>query len=208
MCKFPSLTFETRSRRDQLHQPKHTRRRKVTESAVVPNACNQAQGSCQITSGVSSAQCLDTPKRQSGSIRKRNAETYSDAVASSSKGLLESPLIQVTEKCKIQAEGASTPASKEFNSADVSGDVPLPPDVDTPKAIQEGSSCPSSPSPSLHLLVARPCTPPHNQPPDILVADTPERDYGVKVTWRRRRGLMLLLLERGHLTNSGTLIPS
>ncbi|XP_062299989.1 RAD9, HUS1, RAD1-interacting nuclear orphan protein 1 [Scomber scombrus] len=208
VCKFPSLTFETRSRRDQPHQPKHTRRRKATESAVVPDAGNQPLGSCQITSGVSSAQCLDTPKRQSASIRKRSAGTYCDGAASLSRCLDKPPPIQVTEKCRIRAEGASTPASKEFSSADVSTEVFLPPDVDTPKAIQEESSCPSSPSPALHLLLARPCTPPHNQPPDILVADTPERDYGVKVTWRRRKGLMLLSIERGHLSNSDALIPS
>ncbi|XP_044199329.1 RAD9, HUS1, RAD1-interacting nuclear orphan protein 1 [Thunnus albacares] len=204
VCKFPSLTFETRSR-DQPHQPRHTRRKKATESAVVPDAGNQPPRSCQNTSAVSSAQCLDTPKRQLATIRKGNVETYSSGVASSSRCLDESPPIQVTGKCRIPADRASTPASKEFSTTDVSS-VCSPPDVDTPKAVQEESSCPSSPS--VHSLLAQPCTPPCNQPPDILVADTPERDYGVKVTWRRRRGLMLLLKERGHLSDSDALIPS
>ncbi|KAM7367278.1 hypothetical protein PAMP_015192 [Pampus punctatissimus] len=190
VCKFPSLSFETRSR-DQPHQAKHTHRRKATESAVVSAA-------------VSSTQSLDTPKRQSASIRKRNVETYFDGAASSSRCLDESPPIQVTEKCSIPADGSSTPSTKEFSTTDVSS-VFAPPDVDTPKAIQEGSSCPSSSS-SIHLLLAQPCTPSCNQLPDILVADTPERDYGVKVTWRRRKGLMMLLKERGCLSDSDALI--
>lgn len=204
VCKFSSLSFETRSR-DKPHQPRHTRRKKATESAVVPDAGNQPPVSCQIKSAVSRVQCFDTPTRKSASIGRRNVETYFDVDASSSRCLNESPPSQVTGKCRIPADGASTPASKEFSTTDVSS-VCTPPDVDTPKAIQEGSGCPSSPP--LNLLLAQSCTPPCNQPSDILVADTPERDYGVKVTWRRRRGLMLLLKERGHLSDSDAQIPS
>lgn len=194
MCKFPSLTFQTRSR-DQSHQPKSTHKRKATECTVVSDAGNQPQGLCQIRT-VSSAQYSDTPKRQTTSVRKRNVERYSDGAASSSRCLdqLETPSVQVKERCGIPADGASTPASNELSS------VGPPPDVDTPKVIQEESSGPSPTS--LHLLLPQSCTPSCNQPPDILVADTPERDYGLKVTWRRRRRLMLLFKERGHLSDS------
>ncbi len=204
VCKFPSLSFQTRSR-DQSHQLKSTRSKKAAESTVVSDAGNQPRGKSKRT--VSSAQCVDTPKRQLTSIRKRNVERFSDGAASSSRCLdpPETPSVQVTERCRIPADGASTPAPNEFSTSEVSSVGP-PPDVDTPKVIQEGSSCPSSAS--LHLLLPQPCTPPCNQPPDILVADTPERDYGVKVTWRRRRGLMLLLKERGHLSDSDVLIHS
>uniref|UniRef100_A0A3Q2Q1Y1 RAD9-HUS1-RAD1 interacting nuclear orphan 1 n=1 Tax=Fundulus heteroclitus TaxID=8078 RepID=A0A3Q2Q1Y1_FUNHE len=91
-------------------------------------------------------------------------------------------------------EGASTPASTKLITTEVNS-VCLPPDVDTPKM-----NC-FSPPPELLLFNQPPCS----SPPDTLVADTPERDYGVKVTWRRRKGLMMILKERGHLSESDTL---
>ncbi|XP_018536483.1 RAD9, HUS1, RAD1-interacting nuclear orphan protein 1 [Lates calcarifer] len=205
VCKFPSLSFQTRSR-DQSHQARSTRTKKATESTVASDAGNQPQESGQIKKTVPSAQYLDTPKRQRASIRKRNVERFSDGAASSSRCLdhPETPSIR-GERCRITADGVSTPASSELSTTEVSSVGPAP-DVDTPKLIQERSSCPSSSS--VHLLLAQPCTPPCDQPPDILVANTPERDYGLKVTWRRRRGLMLLLKERGHLSDSDVLTHS
>ncbi|XP_029317593.1 RAD9, HUS1, RAD1-interacting nuclear orphan protein 1 [Cottoperca gobio] len=197
VCKFPTLSFQTRSR-DQSHQPKSTCTKKSTESTVVSEAGNQPHGSCQIKRTVSSAQSSDTPKRRTTSSRKRNVKICSKGTASSSTCLDQpvTPSIQVTEKCRIPTDGVATPVSTEVSS------VSPPPDVDTPKVIQEGSSCPTHIS--LPLPQAQPCPPP--EPPDILVANTPERDYGLKVTWRRRRGLMLLLKERGHLSDSDALI--
>uniref|UniRef100_UPI0037E7F942 RAD9, HUS1, RAD1-interacting nuclear orphan protein 1 n=1 Tax=Semicossyphus pulcher TaxID=241346 RepID=UPI0037E7F942 len=204
VCKFPALSFQTRSR-DQSHQPKSTRTKKATACTAVPDAGNQPQGSRQIKRTASSAQCLDTPKRQTTSIRRRNGERVSDAAASSNRCLDGPEIPSVQERCIIPADGASILALNEFSTTEISS-IGLPPDVDTPKVIQEGISCLSSTS--LHLLLPQPCTPPYDQPPDVLVADTPERDYGLKVTWRRRRGLMLLLKERGLLSDSDVLIPS
>ncbi|XP_038595148.1 RAD9, HUS1, RAD1-interacting nuclear orphan protein 1 [Micropterus salmoides] len=201
VCKFPSLLFQTRSR-DQSHQPKSTRTKKATECSAVSDVGNQPLGSCRIKRTVSSAQYSDTPKRQTSSLRKGNGERLSDGAASSSR-FLDPPETLSIHVTGIPPDGASTPASNTFSTTEVSSVGP-PPDVDTPKVMQEGSSSPSSTP--LHLLLPQLCTPPCNQPPDILVADTPERDYGVKVTWRRRRGLMLLLKERGHLSASDTLI--
>ncbi|XP_026182492.1 RAD9, HUS1, RAD1-interacting nuclear orphan protein 1 [Mastacembelus armatus] len=199
VCKFPSLSFHTSSR-GQSNQPKTTHVKNATESAVVSDTKNQPQRSCQIKRTVSSAQYLETPKRLLASVRKGNAEGISDGAASSSRCLNQSETrsVQVTERCRIPAEGPSTPASTEFNTSEVSSIGP-PPDMDTPEAVKEDS---------VHLQLAQPCTPPGNQPPDILVADTPERDYGVKVTWRRRRSLMLLLKKKGHLSDSDVLIHS
>lgn len=202
VCKFPSLTFS-----HQSHHPKSTRAKKATKCTVVSDTGSQTQGSCPIKGTVSSAQYSDTPKRGTTSIRKRNVKRYSDGAASSS-GCLDEPetsSIPVSEKCGVPVDGASTPAFNEFGTTEVSSVGP-PPDVDTPKLIQEGSSGPSSSS--LDLLLPQSCTPPSNQPPDILAADTPERDYGVKVTWRRRRGLMFLLKQRGHLSDSDVLITN
>lgn len=203
VCKFPSLVFQTRSK-DQSRPPKCTK--KVAEPTVVSNAGNQPQGSCQNKKTVSSAQHVDTPKRQLASTRKRNDRRFSGGAESSSR-CLDQPEPQTFQqrKCKPPAVSASTPAFSKNGTSEFSEISPAP-DVDTPKVIQEGSSCP--PSPGVHLLLAELCTPPCNQPPDILVADTPERDYGLKVTWRRRRGLMLLLKDRGHLSDSDVLIKS
>lgn len=55
----------------------------------------------------------------------------------------------------------------------------------------------------LHLLLPG-SSPPRRQPPNILVADTPERDYGLKVTWRRRKALMAAM----KAGDSDVLIPS
>ncbi|XP_034528893.1 RAD9, HUS1, RAD1-interacting nuclear orphan protein 1 isoform X2 [Notolabrus celidotus] len=192
---------------DQTHHPKRTRKKKATESTTGSDVGNQPQGSLQISKTVSSVKCEETPKRQLTTIRKRNVERCSDA-ASSSNRCVEGPEIQsvqATERCVVPAHGASALALNDFSTTEVSS-IGLPPDVDTPKVIQEGISCLSSQS--LHLLLPQPCTPPGYQPPDILVADTPERDYGVKVTWRRRRGLMLLLKDRDHLSDSDVLVHS
>lgn len=205
VCKFPSLSFASRSR-DEPHQPKRTLKKNATESTVVPGAGNQPLGSCQIKRAVHSAQNLDTPKRKSASIRKKNVKTHTEGAASSSRCLDESAPIQVTAKSRITADCASTPASTELSETDVSS-VFAPPDVDTPKVIHEGSICPSSSS-SAHWLLAQPCTPPCNQPPELCVADTPERDYGLKVTWRRRTDLMFLLKRKGYLSDSDSQIQS
>ncbi|XP_030006521.1 RAD9, HUS1, RAD1-interacting nuclear orphan protein 1 [Sphaeramia orbicularis] len=199
-CKFPSLSFETRPK-VQGHHPKHTRRKKVIESAA-SDGDNQPQGSGQIKNTVGCVQSLDTPKRPLASVRKRNAQRLCDEPDALNRcsDQCETPSIQVAERGRNAADSGSTPVLNE--STDVSSFGP-PPDVVTPKVIQE-ENYPSSTA--LHMLLFPPRTPPCTNPPDILVADTPERDYGVKVTWKRRRGLMLLLKERGHLSDSDVII--
>ncbi|XP_041833533.1 RAD9, HUS1, RAD1-interacting nuclear orphan protein 1 [Melanotaenia boesemani] len=199
VCKFPSLSFQTGSK-DQCQKPKSGRTKRGAECTVVSDVRNQPWGSRQ-NERTLSRQCADATKRQLAKNRKRNTETFS-AATNRCLEIPEIPSIDVTERCRIPADGASAFTFRKFGTTEVCS-VDPPPDVDTSKISHEGSSCPSSP---VHLLLAQPCTPPCNQPPDTLVADTPERDYGVKVTWRRRRGLMLMLKERGHLSESATLI--
>lgn len=205
VCKFPSLTFKTRSR-DQTCQPRSKHKKKATESTVGSDTGNQAQEVCQ-TRTISCAQCSDTPKRQTTSIRTRKVKRHSDGASSFTRSVNqpETPTAQVEERCRFLANGASTPASNELSNTEVSSIGP-PPDVDTPKVIQEESSDPSPAG--LHLLMPQSCTLLCSQPPEILVTDTPERDYGLKVTWRRRKSQMLLLKERGHLSESDVLIRS
>ncbi|XP_052410061.1 RAD9, HUS1, RAD1-interacting nuclear orphan protein 1 [Carassius gibelio] len=76
--------------------------------------------------------------------------------------------------------------------------VPKPLNIETPEMPHCSSTPPSNVQ---HLLFpqnqAR--TPPRTENSSILVMDTPEKDYGLKVTWRRRKGLMKLLIDRGQL---------
>lgn len=196
VCKFPSLTFEARSKNQP--QPKRTLKKKAPECSDASDKGNQRDGSR--TKKTTSAHCSET-------VRKRNVGGCSGDAASSSRCLDQpgAPSPQMTERPRFPAEGAFTPPHNEPSNTRVTS-FGSPPDVDTPKAAQERSS---DPHPTfLNLFQPRSFTLPRSQPPDILVADTPERDYGLKVTWRRRRSLLFLLKERGHLSDSDVSIQS
>lgn len=143
------------------------------------------------------AQKSDKPKGHTTSVRKGNEARSSDDAASTSRCLTQPG----TPSAPVRPRGTTpaTLASPHFNS------FGPPSNVDTPDVTQEGRESPS-PGP-LHMLLHRSCSP-CSQPPDILVADTPEGDYGLKVTWRRRKDLMTVMKERGHLSESDMLIHS
>ncbi|XP_057558880.1 RAD9, HUS1, RAD1-interacting nuclear orphan protein 1 isoform X2 [Hippopotamus amphibius kiboko] len=79
----------------------------------------------------------------------------------------------------------------------------IPPDIQTPESSGQGGPIPSElrenslPSCSLHTS-----TPKSPEPGPVLVKDTPEEKYGIKVTWQRRRHLLTYLRERGKLSRS------
>ncbi|CAM4563403.1 unnamed protein product [Leuciscus chuanchicus] len=76
--------------------------------------------------------------------------------------------------------------------------VPEPPNVETPEMPHFSGTSPTNVQ---HLLFSsnQAKTPPRTENTSILVKDTPEKDYGLRVTWRRRKGLMKLLIDRGQL---------
>lgn len=81
-------------------------------------------------------------------------------------------------------------------------------DIQTP-----GPSVGEDPRPSEQrensLSVCVHTCPPHSpEPGPVLVRDTPEEKYGIKVTWRRRRHLFAYLRERGKLSRSQFLVNS
>uniref|UniRef100_A0A1A8QTZ3 RAD9-HUS1-RAD1 interacting nuclear orphan 1 n=1 Tax=Nothobranchius rachovii TaxID=451742 RepID=A0A1A8QTZ3_9TELE len=197
VCKFPSLSFQSGTR-DKFQKPKSTATKKGAETIVLSKVRNQPQGSCERERGRYSES--ETLKKQFGSLRKRNADPVSEGAASH-KECSDQPGTQsaeVTNRCRIPAEGVSTPSSAELNATEVSNVNP-PPEADTPKPKQRGGSPSCS---SVLFLLAQPCTPPCNKPPAVLVEDTPEEDYGVKATWRRRKALMMMLKEKGYLSES------
>lgn len=79
-----------------------------------------------------------------------------------------------------------------------------PPRIETPEMPHLHPS--ASPLPLSLFSPNQPQTPPRTE--NLLVRDTPESDYGLKVTWRRRKKLMRLLTERGHLLHTDVMISS
>lgn len=87
--------------------------------------------------------------------------------------------------------------------------VLLPPDVQTPESLMKGGLIPSeqreNSPPSCSLPTSVPESP---EPGPVLVEDTPEEKYGLKVTWRRRRHLFTYLRERGKLSRNQFLVKN
>uniref|UniRef100_A0A8D2BC03 RAD9-HUS1-RAD1 interacting nuclear orphan 1 n=1 Tax=Sciurus vulgaris TaxID=55149 RepID=A0A8D2BC03_SCIVU len=86
----------------------------------------------------------------------------------------------------------------------------IPPDIQTPESssLKEDSISPDQRENSLESCVLHTSTPTSPEPGPILVKDTPEEKYGIKVTWRRRRHLLAYLRERGKLSRSQFLVKS
>lgn len=198
MCKFPPLTFEARNQ----NQPKQTLKRRALQCPIVSDEEKQPHG--RWPKETSGANDQETPSRKVHSVRRRNAARCSDGEASCSRSL-DQPGPPTTVAAEGPAEGDVTPPPRELSKSKVTSFGSLP-DVDTPNVLQESFS---DPVPAfLHVFAPQPGTPPGHQQPDVLVPNTPERDYGLKVTWRRRTSLMLLLKESGRLCDSDVSIPN
>lgn len=190
VCKFPPLTFEARNQ----NQPKPTLKRRALQCPGV----SEKQPHGHRPEKTSSANDQETPSRQVHSVRRRKVVRCSDGEASCSRSL-DRPRAPATLVAEGPAEGDVTPPPRELNNSTVTSFGPLP-DVDTPNVPHETFS---DPVPAfLRVFVPQPVTPPGHQQPDVLVPNTPERDYGLKVTWRRRTSLLLLLKGSGRLSDS------
>lgn len=79
----------------------------------------------------------------------------------------------------------------------------LPPDIETPdSSVREDAPPPDQKENSLSDCILRPQSPSSPEPGPVLVKDTPEEKYGLKVTWRRRKHLFAYLKERGKLSRT------
>lgn len=82
-----------------------------------------------------------------------------------------------------------------------------PPDIQTPgSSMREEPASPDQKENSLPGCILGPGAPNSPEPGPVLVKDTPEEKYGLKVTWRRRRHLFAYLKERGKLDKSQFLV--
>lgn len=86
----------------------------------------------------------------------------------------------------------------------------IAPDIQTPESssVQEGLVPSDQRENSLPNGSLRTSAPESPEPGPVLVKDTPEEKYGVKVTWRRRRHLFTYLRERGKLSKSQFLVKN
>ncbi|XP_036108389.1 RAD9, HUS1, RAD1-interacting nuclear orphan protein 1 [Molossus molossus] len=145
--------------------------------------------------------------------------TFESPQSSSSSAIFGSPL---TQECPNHSEKdisrrplvpMLSPQSCGELSAHALENLPymlIAPDIQTPESssvkqmlIPPDQRENSLPSCSLHTS-----TPESPEPGPVLVKDTPEEKYGVKVTWRRRRHLFTYLRERGKLSKSQFLVKN
>lgn len=181
--RFPTLFFKTKG---DHHQKQ---RKNVLDNGI---STSNGQGFSQKTNtkhNVHKKETIRTGLLQNDDIKPRYGNSK-----------------KATSLCQTRVRScSSSDAPSSYSSVDCAPvDIVSPlPNLVTSKISEDYSSTYSKP---LNLLWSPPSTPSSNRTVDILVPDTPERDYGVKVTWRRRRKLMLLLKERGHLSDSEAVI--
>lgn len=86
----------------------------------------------------------------------------------------------------------------------------IAPDIQTPEPSPvPGGPVPPDQSENSLLSCSLHTSPPESpEPGPVLVKDTPEEKYGVKVTWRRRQHLFAYLRDRGKLSKSQFLVQN
>ncbi|KAG2468908.1 RHNO1 protein, partial [Polypterus senegalus] len=185
VCKFPALSFNEVSEVLQ-HQ-------KCVPRAGEPILRNKALLTCKVT------------EDESFLSRSKNTSVFQ-------KGGQEAKKLAPNEakKYTINDDGQLREPENSTRFGDLStDDAYTPPTVYTPVAnlcssVEEHHK--HSPVVDLRFLnyiTQTPCAV-HNN--DILVQDTPEKEYGLKVTWRRRKTVMKYLKDRGKLSRSEILV--
>lgn len=191
-CKYPSLSFDNGTAEGLHVKNKELGRETETATHQVSQTFGPGPSNVQVD--------LETPRRihSHGRRCKKSTISLNRALEGSSEDrrVYNFSVSHMSRKMPIDTGSPETHSSIGFSSPNVVNDL-IPPDIDTPEMPQKASS--SSKCTFLHLLL--PSTPPHCHNSEILVEDTPERDYGLKVTWRERKKLMRLLIKRGQLTN-------
>ncbi|NXT96679.1 RHNO1 protein, partial [Anhinga rufa] len=131
--------------------------------------------------------------------------------------------------CNQPKKGTAAKADIQLNSPENCREIPLfptpqpvepevfsPPDVETPQvpSISNWRCSSTPPRASSHAwhpekepaFSTDPCG--AGESAAVLVTDTPEREYGVRVTWRRRPRLRRYLQERGELSAADVLVKA
>lgn len=107
------------------------------------------------------------------------------------KPSVNTPGAQVTPKHDALIAGKPTSSLTPHTSS-----ILTPPHIQTPEMARREHAAPSC------LLFSQNQLRTPSRTENVLVRDTPESDYGLRVTWRRRKKLMRLLAERGQLLHT------
>lgn len=185
LCKYPALLFDTSNSVPLRCRQGLGRKSAVSRDGDSPEVQPPQSHRDGIVSPVSRN---DTPLLASLNNRRDNASTSRAKVTPKNTG---------SAAGKLTAPNCVTART---STPDING-VLTPPHIQTP----EMPHCERF-FLSLVLSSNAPRTPPRTE--NLLVKDTPERDYGLKVTWRRRKKLMRLLTERGQLMDTEALVSN
>ncbi|XP_058629300.1 RAD9, HUS1, RAD1-interacting nuclear orphan protein 1 [Onychostoma macrolepis] len=172
-CKYIPLSFEATTAGSQYQRENFSSSRTKNDRLV--------------SSDSHSKELRETPRRtrfpQKGVERRMAAHVISTSRRS-----------EVSKNVQFHKNGTTRDSVQTPNTSS----VPEPPNVETPEMPHCSSTSPSNVQ---HLLFPpnQAKTPPRTENSSVLVKDTPEKDYGLRVTWRRRKGLMKLLIDRGQL---------
>ncbi|KAA0720711.1 hypothetical protein E1301_Tti011536 [Triplophysa tibetana] len=207
VCKYTQLSFETNTAVSQ-HRNKNLHTKPTIQPVLEEVRCSTAKKDRPISSRNLNKELVETPKRTASLLKGVKRSTAQSVVRPVASRHTELSSIQRNHgNEKRTTEGlVHIPVSKEGQTPNTSS-VPAPPEVETP----EMPHCSSAASDSIsHLRFPQnqAKTPPRTQNTSVLVEDTPEKDYGLRVTWRRRKGLMKVLMERGKLLVTDTQVAN
>nr|BAE26947.1 unnamed protein product [Mus musculus] len=140
--------------------------------------------------------------------------TFESPQSSSSETLLLSNRVQPQNSEKDPPRRPLVPLFSPQSCGELSVHVPhslphvfAPPDIQTPdSSVRDDPISPDQKENSFPSCILGPGTPSSPEPGPVLVKDTPEEKYGIKVTWRRRRHLFAYLKEKGKLDGSQFLV--
>lgn len=201
VCKYTQLSFETNRHKNLQTKPS-------IQPILKEVRCSRAEKDRPISSRNLDEELVETPKRRPSlrkGVKRSTAQSVVRPVVFRHTELSSIPHNHGNEK--RTSEGfVHIPVSKEGQTPNTSS-VPGPPEVETP----EMPHCSSASSASISHLPFPPNqakTPPRTQNTSVLVKDTPEKDYGLRVTWRRRKGLMKVLMDRGKLLVADTQVAN
>ncbi|CAN2390336.1 positive regulation of G0 to G1 transition [Pristimantis euphronides] len=162
----------------------------------------------RLVSGNSTAHSREVKRRTPD--RKQSVCKFPPLAFTTSEPLPSCPTRRRRAKQNSTVPAPCSPPSVEGRSR---VEIPSPPDVRTPetKPTQSLSLCAAAGGQTpLSRTWAEPCDAPSTTPGDgpgrVLAEDTPEQEYGVRLTWRRRQELMRYLKSRGRLKSSQILV--
>ncbi|XP_043823303.1 RAD9, HUS1, RAD1-interacting nuclear orphan protein 1 [Dromiciops gliroides] len=146
--------------------------------------------------------------------------SFESSVSSSSEAALDNlSVVECPVQCpKDTARRSLIPVFSPQSCRDISshelqnsGYMLIPPEIQTPEQtpVKDSGHIPTNHRQHMKKscpLLMDPPESPDSEP--VLVADTPEEKYGLKVTWRRRYRLLTYLREKGKLSMSQFLVKT